>query len=84
MTCFSALARWRAKETSRVCIAAQQQQQAALLLISPEIIIVVAFYSLGLFVHVRASIVKKAISCAPTQYTARKQQNTSAHKYIAE
>jgi hypothetical protein len=57
-----------AKETNRVCILQQQQQQqAALLLISPEIIIVVAFYSVGLFVHVRA-----------TQYTRRKQQNTSA------
>jgi hypothetical protein len=72
-----------AKETNRVCILQQKQQkqQAALLLISPEIIIVVAFYSVGLFVHVRASIVQKAISRALRHNTTEENNKTPVHKY---
>jgi hypothetical protein len=65
---------------------AERRQQAALLLISPEIIIVVAFYSLGLFVHVRASIVQKAISRVRSDTIHPKKttkHQSSAHKYRA-
>jgi hypothetical protein len=63
-----------------VYIAAAAAAAAALLLISPEIIIVVAFYSVGLFVHVRASIVQKAISRALRHNTPEENNKTPVHK----